>query len=298
MISICICICTRNRQKELKKLLDSLIEMQIPPDTNVRIIVVENDLESYSEEIVKEYLLKSKLRISYFLETSQGIAFARNRSVREANGSDFCCFVDDDQFVSPDWLIELLKCQTEFNADGVWGSNPPIFNKNVPLYVKQFHKPYIYEYGTIVKMAATNCLLLRKKYLDMIDGPFDVRFNFTGGEDIYLTFLVTNKGGVIRFNPNAIAYENIPNARATIKYLIKRAFRNSNASYFVESLKSPNFNKRKVLKKEGMRFFYGILIIIPYLLFAKSNRLKGLLTIIESIGGLYFILGKQFRFYN
>ena len=148
---------------------------------DIRIVVIENDIKSRSENIIIEFSYKRRFKIDYFLETRQGIAFARNRSVKEAKKCDFCCIIDDDQTVSPDWLFELLKCQTEFNDDSVWGSNTPISNKNIALFIKQFHKPYIYDYGTIVKMASTACLLFRKKYLDMIDGPFDARFNYAGG---------------------------------------------------------------------------------------------------------------------
>lgn len=296
MANISICICTRNREEGLKKLLDSLMKMQTPAGLEIRIIVVENDSKNLSENIVNEFANKCKFTTSYFLETKQGIAFARNRSVKEAFGSDFCCFVDDDQVVSPDWLDELLKCQAEFNADGVWGPNPPIFNSKVPSCIRQFHMPEMYDYGTIVKTAYTNCLLLRKKYLDRIDGPFD--FRLRGGSDIFLTSQISKLGGIIRYNPHAIAYEIIPNDRTTIKYIAKRCYRNSNTSYFVQLLKDDNFNKFKIIIRLIMRLSLGLLIVIPFLLFGKSNALKGLIKICDAAGGFAFIFGIQNHFYK
>jgi succinoglycan biosynthesis protein ExoM len=298
MIIISICICTRNRQEGLKSLLVSLENMQKPPDTDVRIIVVENDVESRSEKIVNEIFFSSKIKINYFLETNKGISFARNRSVKEAQGSDFCCFIDDDQIADSNWLKELLKCQREFNADGVWGPNPPIFNKKAPLYIQQFYTPKKFNYGSIVSMAYTNCLLLRKKYLDKIEGPFDLRLNFTGGEDIYLTYIISNIGGVIRYNPNAIAYEIISTERTTINYIIKRVYRNSNISYFIQSLIKGNINNYKGISRLFLRFGLGLLIMVPLLLFGKSDKLKGLIKIINSIGGFSFLLGKKNHFYK
>ncbi len=276
MISISICICTKNRQEGLNNLLNSIDNIQSPPDARIRIIVVENDIQKNSESIVKEFSSKSKFRIDYFLETRLGIAYARNRSVKEADGTDFCCFVDDDQVVTPNWIIELLKCQVEFNSDGVWGPNPPIFEEKVPSYIRQFHTPQVYDYGTIVTKAYTNSLLLRKKYLDMINGPFDTRLNFTGGEDIYLTYLISNMGGVIRYNPNAIAFEIIAGSRTTIKYVIQRTYRNSNTSLYVNSLIHTTFPKLKTLLRLVMR----------------------LAKIINAIGGYYFIVGKRNQFYK
>ena len=298
MINISICICTRNRKEGLKKLLESLDNLDTPTNANIRIIVVENDSKNLSENVVKEFDTKSKFSTSYFLETRQGLAFARNRSIKEASETNFCCFVDDDQVVASDWLVELVKCQREFNADGVWGSNPPIFNKKVPSYISKFHTPKLFDYGTIVIYAATNCLLLRKEYLDKIEGAFDRRLNFTGGEDIYLTYQISNLGGIIRYNPKAIAYEIIPNDRTTIKYVAKRCYRNSNTAYYIQSIKDDNFNKFKVFLRLIMRMSLGLMIVIPFLLFGKSNALKGLIKICDAVGGFAFILDRQNQFYK
>jgi len=297
MIDIAICICTRNRQDGLKKLLDSLMKMQAPLDTKIRIVVVENDSKNFSEDIVNGFALKSKIKTNYFLEPRQGLAFARNRTVYDAGKCDFCCFVDDDQVVSPDWLVELVKCQLEYDADGVWGPNPPIFNGSVPSYIREFHMPAMHDYGTIVRFGYTNCLLLRKSYLDRIDGPFDLRLNFTGGEDNYFTWHITNLGGIIRYNPNAIAYELIPQSRATIRYVIKRTYKNSNTGLFLKSLieKKSSWNK---FPRLVLRFCFGVVIAIPFLVFGKSNKLIGLKKIANALGGFMFILGSKNNFYN
>lgn len=297
MIDIAICICTRNRQDGLRKLLDSLMKMQAPLDTKISVVVVENDSKNFSESIVNEFTLKSKIKTNYFLETRQGLAFARNRTVNEAGKCDFCCFVDDDQVVAPDWLVELVKCQSEYDADGVWGPNPPIFYGKVPSYIREFHMPEMYDYGTIVRFGYTNCLLLRKSYLDRIDGPFDLRLNFTGGEDNYLTWHITNLGGIIRYNPNAIAYELIPQNRATIKYVIKRTYNNSNTGLFLKSL-IENKSSWNRFPRLVLRFCFGTVIALPFLIFGKSNKLIGVKKIANALGGFLFILGSKNKPYN
>ena len=298
MIDISICICTRKRKEGLKCLLDSIEKMHKPSDSNIRVIVVENDVESFSKSIIHEFSLKTKLRISYYLEPRQGLVYARNRSVKEVGQCDFCCFVDDDQAVAPDWLIELVKCQREFEADAVWGPNPPIFNKKVPLYIRKFHTPSPFEYGEIIKNAFTNCLMIRKEYLDKIEGPFDIRLNFTGGEDSYLTYLITNLGAVIRYNPDAKAYEIIPDDRATVKYIIKRTFRIGNAGLYVNSLKNKNFSGLHTLLRLTMRLCFGFVICVPYLCFGGKNKLDGLIKMANAIGGIAFIFGRENQFYK
>lgn len=298
MINISVCICTRNRQEGLKKLLDSFENLKIHSGVVVRVVIVENDSKSFTENLIRGHSQKSRYKIDYFLEPKRGIVYARNRSVAEAGECDFCCFTDDDQVVTSDWLTELLRCQNEFDADGVAGPTKPFFSRNVPSYIEKFHQPDTYEYGTIVKSAFTGCLLLRKKILDMVDGPFDVRLNFSGGEDSSLTKKVSELGGVLRFNPDAVAFEIIPENRTTIKFIIKRTFRISNARLYINSLDDKNFKKRSVLPRIVMRFCNGLLLLIPFMVFGKADRLKGLIKIVNAIGGFAFIFGKQSQFYK
>ena len=295
---ISICICTRKRQEGLKKLLDSIENMLSPNNTKIRIVIVENDIESHSENNVKRFSANSKFDISYYLETLQGLVFARNRVVKEAGDCDFCCFVDDDQIVASDWLVELIKCQEEFNADGVYGCCIPYFEKEVPSYIKKYHERDKYEYGTILQLAATGGLLLRKKYLDMVKGPFDLRFNYIGGEDSYLTKMITNLGGVIRYTQNAISFEIIPESRTTIKYILRRAYRISNVALFRKFLLDQNAKISNTMPRLLMRFLYGVLIFFPFFCFGKTNKLKGLIKIFNALGGLTFFFGKKDEFYK
>lgn len=298
LITVSICICTRRRKAGLKNLLQSFEDMIIPPDIDVKIIIVENDSENFSESLVKDFSTKSKFKISYFLEPTQGLVYARNRSVKEAGDCEFCCFTDDDEYVSKLWLSELLRCQAEFNADGVAGPTYPVFKKEVPVYIKDFHKPDTYEYGTIISTAFTGCLLLRKKYLDLIEGPFDERLNFTGGEDINLTYAISVMGGVIRFNPAAAAYEDFQENRSSLRYIITRRYRTSNTGLYARYLRNPLHFKRKALPRLIMRFCNGMLIFIPLYIIGGKNKLKGLIKIVNAIGGFNFILGKRNQFYK
>jgi len=297
-LNVTICICTRKRKEGLLKLLQSFEEMTVPPGVMLRTVVVENDSESYSESLVRDFASKSKIRTDYYLETKQGLVFARNRSVLEAGNCDFCCFTDDDETVCPEWLSELLRCRNEFNADGVAGPTYPVFTRKLPEYISDFHQPKVYPYGTIVELAYTGCLLIRKELLDRIQGPFDVRLNLTGGEDINLTYLISKLGGQIRFNPEAKAYETFSETRETIRYIIKRTYRNSNTGLYARSLRGIKYFKIKNLPRLVLRFGNGLITVIPLLLFGGRNRLKGLIKIVNATGGFHFLLGRQNKFYR
>ncbi len=272
--------------------------MDIPDDCDVSVIVVENDQENHSEHIVREIAGESELKFKYFLETEQGLVYARNRSVREAGDCDFCCFTDDDELVSRSWLTELMRCQREFNADGVAGPTYPRFTRPLPSYIAGFHKPDMADYGAVIESAYTGCLLLRKAYLDKLEGPFDVRLNLTGGEDINLTYYISKLGGVIRFNPYAEAFETFQASRETVRYILQRTYRNSNTGLYARYLRNPGNFKLKSLPRLIMRFFNGLILTIPMLLFGKDRRLAGLIKVVNAIGGFNFVLGRNNKFYK
>jgi succinoglycan biosynthesis protein ExoM len=297
-MTISICICTRKRKDGLIRLLGSIEAMVIPTGTELRIVIVENDSENFSESVVREFAGSSRFKFTYCLETKQGIVYARNRSIAEAGNSDFCCFTDDDEVVAPDWIAQLIKCQNEFNADGVAGPTMPSFTKELPVYITSFHRPNNYPYGTVVGSAFTGNLMIRKKYLDMLDGPFEKKLNFSGGEDSYLTKQISKLGGVIRFNPDALAFETVPEARATVRYILRRKFRTANTELIIKSINEKNFTKLKALPRLILRFINGFLLLIPYLIFGKADKLKGLVKMANAIGGFAFVFGKQTQFYR
>lgn len=296
--TVCVCICTRQRRKELIRLLDSIEKIILPVSVKLRVIIVENDTFSRVKNDIVQYSKNSRFPINYYLEKKQGISYARNRSVKEADNCDFCCFVDDDQIVKNDWLVELLKCQEEFSSDGVSGATPPIFEHEVPKYIASFHRDEPIGYGERVIQAATGCLMLKKEWLEKVDGPFDLRLNFTGGEDFYLTYQISAMGAVIRANHDAISYEIIPKDRSNLRYVIRRTIRVANTKLIVKSITHQNMRPFLTLAKSFGRLIIGILVLLPFYIFSKSKRLMGFFKISYSIGVFQFYFGKKNTFYK
>ena len=297
MKKIVICVCTRKREEGLIRLLTSFDRMIIPVDCEISVVIVENDEENYTEESIKKYAEKSKFKIKYFLEVNQGLSNARNRTVKEAGNCDFCCFIDDDQEVDTKWMSELLSCQDEFDADGITGPNPAVFKKNVPEYVKKFHEPDFHVYGEQVEKAATNNFLIKKRWLDKIDGPFEIKLNFTGGEDMYMSALISRNGGKIIYNPKAIAYEIIPEEREKVKYMLRRKYRIANCNIIYNSLLYGKSYIYKSVPRIILRLINGIITLLPYYIFSKKNKLKGLLKIADVLGRFKYLFGGKSNFY-
>lgn len=297
---ISICISTRRRPEGLRKLLFSITSIIIPKgDIQLQIIVVENDTIMHVETIIEEFKQTSTIPIYYFLESKSGVCHARNRTVKESEGADYCVFVDDDQIVDKNWLVELINCQSEYNSDGVYGINPPIFNFPTKEHVIKFHTPKPMNYGTKLIAAPTNCLLIKKSLLDNVPGPFDNRLNSLGGEDILLTQKITRNGGIIISNPKAIAYELIDKDRSTLSYIIKRSYRNGNTFIVVSLiLEEDKIIKFKMFVNLLVRLIFGIIITTPLWIFSKQKKYDGVIRIAFNLGGILGLTGKKTKFYQ
>ncbi len=305
MKTICICISTRNRPKELKRMLDSLLKLSV--DYNLikewQLVVVENNKIATVENIVKNHPLNNLVQTNYFIENKIGIVYSRNKAVKYSINFDYSLFIDDDQTVKSDLLNELVSCLNEFKADAVYGNNPPIFDKNLPkirnYYNKFFNRNYPGVYGSIIERAPTNCLMISNDWLNMIAGPFDLRFNLIGGEDTFLTNQLVNLGMKMVRNPQAIAYENIPLSRCNIKYILQRTYSSSN-SRTMQYLYLPK-SKTELLKRLlflFLKLFLGITMSIPILVFYPNNRIYGLRKIAESTGGIFVLFGSRYDVYK
>lgn len=107
---ITVIVCTRARRALLDRCLASLRELD---DPNHEILVVENDKVPIAAAVAG-----SNVRWTH--EPQPGLAFARNRGIREARG-DIVAFVDDDCEVDPLWLRELRRPFEDANVTCVTG---------------------------------------------------------------------------------------------------------------------------------------------------------------------------------
>ena len=96
----------------LEALLRSWSSLIIPEEVTVTFLVIENDTEARSKDLIQTLhpIFKSS-KLVYALETEPGIPFARNRAARESlkMESDILLFVDDDEEVASDWLEKIIQ---------------------------------------------------------------------------------------------------------------------------------------------------------------------------------------------
>jgi succinoglycan biosynthesis protein ExoM len=224
---ISICICTYKRSEGLLRALQSLVGMTTPAECSLEIIVVDNEAAGSAAPVVERIRqTNSALNIRYILESRPGVSHARNRCLDTATG-EVLAFIDDDEFVHGEWLVELLRCMDNTCADAVFGPVVPYFE--VPptawLLASGVNDRMRFATGTELpwQEARTGNVMLRRT---MIDGGhrFSTDFARTGGEDSLFFAAAQQRGRKLVWCDEAVVQESVPVQRMARSWVLHRAF--------------------------------------------------------------------------
>lgn len=130
--------CTYNRDKYIAQTLKAVCKQIFDP-TDYEIIVVDNNSTDSTAMICKEFKQKySDCQFRYFKEINQGLSFALNRGIKEAQG-EYLIFVDDDETIVPEHLERLNKHLNNY-PDAVLAGSPviPIYEEAKPKWMSHF----------------------------------------------------------------------------------------------------------------------------------------------------------------
>lgn len=303
MYKIAVCIPTYQRPKMLKQLIFSIFENKMDSSliTELDIIIVDNDIKRSAKVIVDgiNQNAVSAEKLLYFNNPVKGLSHVRNELMKQAFllHPDFIIFIDDDEYVTRTWLNELLKTILNSDADAVIGPVIAKLDENVSKYIKYFFKRTEYPDNSPIYKLATGNLIMRRKSLENLNVWFDNRFNTIGSEDSYFGIQIMKKGAKVIWSANAIAYETIPEKRATLRWLIKRYFNGALTYTYILKLEQKYSSLLKKSIVSVVYFFIGILAL-PALLFPFKWKFWGILKISESFGGFAGLFNVLFHEYE
>ena len=221
-----ICIISYKRPELLKLLLSSIANLDMTEIEPVRVIVVDNDSQGSAQSTVEEMTQDFPIELNYYREPIQNISLARNAAVRQAR-SDYVLFVDDDEIVPVDWLVQMTSALSKYPADAIFGPVDPIFAESAPDWIKSsriFHRSGRTS-GTSMEHGATNNTLVKRSVFSDQGFWFDPEYGLSGGGDMEFFWRLSHGGGRLVWCNEAIAFEHIPKERATQSWLLRRAFR-------------------------------------------------------------------------
>ncbi len=98
-----IIITTYNREKYIKKCLDSILNQTVK---NFKIIIVDDGSTDNTKKIVTPYL-KHK-NIKYYYKENTGVADSRNFGVTKVS-TEYFLFIDSDDYISPTLMEKVSK---------------------------------------------------------------------------------------------------------------------------------------------------------------------------------------------
>jgi succinoglycan biosynthesis protein ExoM len=224
-VRIDICVCTY-RRPALEDTLHSIGMLNVPDGATVRIIVADNDAVPSARDLVYRLASLLPFNVSYVHCPASNISLARNACLDAATG-DLLAFVDDDETVSPDWLIELLRAAGETGADAVLGPVRAIYGEDAPRWMKRgdFHSTMPVWVGGEIRTGYTCNVLLHRSSPRLAGYRFNLALGRCGGEDTEYFARLHEAGGIIAFAPRAVVYEPVPPDRANFAWLAKRRFR-------------------------------------------------------------------------
>jgi len=228
---VSVVVCTYNRAESLRRTLQSLAAMVLPPAFAWELIVVDNNSKDQTRQVVSDFTTTCAWNVRYVFEESQGIAHARNRGAEEAKG-DIVAYVDDDIVVTPNWLQTITRAFSELDADCVGGRILPRWEAAVPTWLTEDLYGYLglLDYGTRSLRMESPMLWSAnyavKKCLFAQHGKFDVRLGrvadkLCAGEETDFNRRLLQGGARLWYCADAVVYHSVPATRMTKNYFRK-----------------------------------------------------------------------------
>jgi predicted glycoside hydrolase/deacetylase ChbG (UPF0249 family) len=282
---ICVCICTYKRPQPLKRLLLDLLQQATDDLFTYSIVVADNDEIQSAETIVREFESVSRIPVKYCVQPIRGISMARNKVIENAHG-DYLALIDDDEFPSREWLVNLYRTCIHCGVDGVLGPVRRHFDQPPPSWLgkSRLYDRAVNPTGLPVqwRQARTGNALLRREIFQGDTAPF--RPEFRAGEDQDFFRRKIEEGRNFIWSADAEVFEVLPPARWKRMYYVRKALlQGANAA------QQPDCGPVSIMKSMIAVALYTI--GLPFALLAGQHRFMTLLVkLCDHLGKLLFLL--------
>jgi succinoglycan biosynthesis protein ExoM len=221
MAYITVCICTF-RRPSLLRTIDSITTQSVN-GALAAILVIDNDDSPSAREAIESREPNAQVDIKYLHAPARNISVARNAAL-DAVTTPWLAFIDDDEYASSDWLHRLSL--ERHGAHAIFGLSKAIYSSSAPQWIIEgdYHSNYVLNRVPINTGYTSNALIdvefVRKNAL-----RFDPQLGTTGGEDTIFFHHMFRAGGVLKYSPHAVAYEEVIPSRLNFWWVAKRRFR-------------------------------------------------------------------------
>ena len=288
--------CTFRRPDGLTDLIESYRSLNVPDEIELTFIVIDNDLTPSSYEVFEQITRDFPWPFRYVHEPEPGIPIARNRVVQEAGTEGYLIFVDDDETVTPNWLVELWRIEQETNATFVQGPVQMLVDNNEDEWWLKtlFFRQKEFADGASRIESWTNNVLVDLAFLTENDCRFENRLRYDGGTDTLFFQDIVNSGGSGAYAANAWVREVQPPNRLTWKWAINRQFRYGTTRAMTVLLRRSRLEATLYCLVRGCGMaVVGIGFLVTALLRGRIGIANGVALLSRSAGILSGMVGRR-----
>jgi glucosyl-dolichyl phosphate glucuronosyltransferase len=276
-IDASIIVCSYNRSASLQQTLLALQRLSVGEEIGWEVLIVDNNSTDDTRTVAEDFCRRFP-RARYCYEPNQGLSFARNRGVVQAQG-EILLFTDDDVCPEPEWLQHILDGMAREGCDACGGYIAPVWEVPPPAWLTERF------YGFLALRTSRHDTF---PVTDSVDFPFGANMAFrrsvfeahgafdvtrgrkgsalSSGEDGELFDRLLRRGVKIMFFGDARVHHRIEAFRVTKRYF--RRWRFQTSRNLAESRGMP-----------GARRVAGIpLYIFPQLMRACTNAIRARFT--------------------
>ncbi|HEY1576112.1 MAG TPA: glycosyltransferase [Terracidiphilus sp.] len=231
MMMITVILCTYNRCESLAAALKSLAASRLPSTVDWEILVVDNNSNDGTREVVEEFCDRHASRFRYLFEPKQGKSHALNAGVQHSQ-SEILAFADDDAVVAADWLWNLTSSLRDGSHSGAGGRIIPTWTRPRPRWLSEDAPhtvgPFVSfddgpEAGPLTRAPyganMAFCREVFEKYGDFRTDLGPRPGNEIRCEDIEFAERLLNAGERLRYEPSAVVYHPVPENRVTKRFM-------------------------------------------------------------------------------
>lgn len=234
-MTISFIICTYNREQYIYECLSRLATNTAKDGWEI-ILVNNNSTDSTADECRRFVADYKPVNYHYFVETQQGLSFARNRGIAEAQG-DWLVFLDDDAMVEKDYIFNLQTHLSKHPEAGAFGGQiTPFFEEGEPSWYSRWSMGFV---SAIDRGGQTHIFQdnkfpiganmgIKREVIEAV-GAFNTELGRTGnnllaGEEKDLFNRIRKAGYPIFYFPHIGVKHCIPARRTTKEFVSRLAY--------------------------------------------------------------------------
>lgn len=304
-MDLSIIICTHNRAPLLRQTLNTLALARRPCGVRAEILVIANachdDTHTLLSSVSKDAAWQD-LPLRWIEEPEPGKSHALNRAIAETDAAALC-FIDDDQFVDPDFIATLTAALDAHPEYGIFcGQIRPAWDGREPAWVHATGPYYIpirpfpeydlgdrpLEIGVSHKLPSGGNITVRRQVFGEV-GHFSTELgpqghNLMGGEDHEFIQRCLEHGIRILYVPGLRQLHAVEPERMRTGYMLRKSYLRSLSAWRMSSHSSDGLRPYLLIKPVQ----YGLKALFT---FNGNRRFHYLIRMAAALGELRAAVG-------